>query len=315
MKAMATQDRVLHPSERDAALRHYESVFGVGAWLFHTAHWGTDESGWAQTFATFDDGELVSTVDVFVRPVRDEHGGRAIMGGIGSVATAERARRQGHSGRLLEMAITWMGEVGCDLSMLFTGVHAHYRRYGWKDTPLRERHGRVADEGPKPGGARLDPMHVPTLVDRMGELYEADNASRPLTHIRSARYLRSGTVALMLKPDRAVFTYPGTADVLAYVVAEFGGDRVAILEAAGCPDGMAVLAATVREAARERGIERANVRLPFDARYDAAVAAFASDLQESPCGWVMAREIRWPWERVAKLMADPDAHHWPLDDF
>lgn len=312
---MAIEDRVLQPTERDAALRHYESVFGVGTWLFHTAHWGTDESGWARTFATFDDGDLVSTVDVFVRPVRDEQGGRALMGGIGSVATAERARRQGHSGRLLEMAIAWMDEVGCDLSMLFTGVHAHYRRYGWKDTPLRERNGRVAGEGPKPGGVRLDPMHVPALMDRMGELYEADNAHRPLTHARSSRYLRSGTVALMLKPDRAVFTYPGTADLQAYVVAEFGSDRAAILEAAGCPEGLVALAASVRETAREKGLKGANLRLPFDPRYDAAIAAFATDVTVVPCPWVMARKIRWPWERVAALMANPAAHHWPLDDF
>ncbi|MCW5941209.1 MAG: GNAT family N-acetyltransferase [Fimbriimonadaceae bacterium] len=312
---MATQDRVLLPAERDLALRHYESVFGVGTWLFHTAHWGTSESGWAQTFATFDDGDLVSTVDVFVRPVRDEQGGQAIMGGIGSVATAERARRQGHSGRLLEMAIAWMHEVGCDFSFLFTGVHAHYRRYGWKDTPLRERNGRVAESGPAAGGVRLEPMHVPTLIDRMGELYAQDNATRPLTHARSARYLRSGTVALMLKPDRAVFTYPGAADLRTYVVAEFGDDRVSVLEAAGDTEGLAPLGATVREAARERGLSEVNLRLPLDPTYDPLIGALAVDVAEAPCAWMMAREIRWPWERVAALFANPAAHHWPLDDF
>lgn len=95
-------------------------------------HWYNDSARKLDgIFVAVANGQIVSTVRVFHRYIY-LNGRIVAMGGIGEVSTKPEHRRQGLSGRLLEMAIEYMTSCGMVISSLGTGVPQHYARYGWE---------------------------------------------------------------------------------------------------------------------------------------------------------------------------------------
>ena len=82
--------------------------------------------------ANLDNNEkFVSTVRVFIR--RIFICGKSIsMGGIGEVCTHPDYRRQGLSFSLLNKAIEFMKKQNLNVSVLFTGNHAHYEKHDYQ---------------------------------------------------------------------------------------------------------------------------------------------------------------------------------------
>ncbi len=132
--------RTLLSSELEAWFDHCALVFNQYQDLDATRqyfmnHWHNDP--WRDRHAIFvavDSGEIVSTVRVFDRRIYLA-GEEFTMGGIGEVSTKVAYRRQGLSGKLLEMSIAYMEAEGLDFSMLGTGTPKHYSRYGWEPVP------------------------------------------------------------------------------------------------------------------------------------------------------------------------------------
>ena len=87
-------------------------------------------------FIAEEGGEIASTLRVFRREVFIA-GQRVPMGGIGEVSTKAEHRKKGFSGALLRMAIEYMQREELCTSLLFTGSHRHYARYGWFSVPTR----------------------------------------------------------------------------------------------------------------------------------------------------------------------------------
>lgn len=114
-----------------------------------------------------DNGQIVATVRVFAREAYID-GFRVTVGGIGEVSTIDAYRRKGISGKLLEMAIDYMVRKGMDMSLLFTGVHGHYARYGWFTVPRRLITPSLEAVAPLPENAVLRPLTANDLPTARG---------------------------------------------------------------------------------------------------------------------------------------------------
>ena len=140
------------------------------------------------TRACFVDGKVASVVQVFDRPMRI---GNCVvrMGGVGSVGTDPAHRRAGYSSEVLRDSIRYMQAAGYDLSILSTGIQAHYARAGWMIYPtysmeitlpptLREVPAGVTIEGYKPD------RDLPTLQ----AIFDQFNTNRTGTFVKNSAY-------------------------------------------------------------------------------------------------------------------------------
>jgi GNAT superfamily N-acetyltransferase len=126
--------RTLEAGERDAwldLLDGWELPDGwtgrdfFGRFIEDDPTW-SDENVWVAE----EDGQLVSTVQIFPRELRVlDHA--VPTGGIGSVYTRESHRRQGVAGQLLDRATVAMRDRGMELSLLFAIRFDFYARHGW----------------------------------------------------------------------------------------------------------------------------------------------------------------------------------------
>src|ERR1700688_1473890 len=77
-----------------------------------------------------DAGRIVSTVQIFDRPLN--LGGQAVAtGGIGSVYTLARYRKQGLAAALMRLSVDTMERLGFELSLLFAERLEFYGSFGW----------------------------------------------------------------------------------------------------------------------------------------------------------------------------------------
>ncbi len=77
-------------------------------------------------------GRVISNVSIY--PARVQWGDAVLkIGGIGGVATDPDYRKHGYAGTILAHCLEYMDqELGCDLSILWTGIPDYYRRWGWE---------------------------------------------------------------------------------------------------------------------------------------------------------------------------------------
>jgi len=181
------QIRTLHLNELPAWFDLVTAVFGVPRAYFER-HWSNDP--WKDLNGirvAVDEGQLVATVRVFRR--RLWLGGVSVeTGGVGEVCTRPEYRGRGLSGALLEDALRFMTEQHMALSLLFSGLHEHYGRYGWSVAPLELGVTMV-----EPGGAGPYEVRQVEPADRaeLALLYEqfAPRFDGPL--VRSPEYWAS----------------------------------------------------------------------------------------------------------------------------
>jgi len=141
--------------------------------------------GW--TVGAFVDGRLVADVRT-IPTARNINGESIPFGGVGPVACLANYRRQGHVGRLLQLALERMRDQGQAMSGLHTPHDALYARFGWeraegkkryefrpKDVALRVRGapGRVEQVGPD-DWPRLDAIYQTYAGPRNGPLLRVE---------------------------------------------------------------------------------------------------------------------------------------------
>jgi GNAT superfamily N-acetyltransferase len=161
------------------------------------------------TFVAFDfDGTLLSTVRYWLRHIRDAKGTPRLVGCVASVVTIEKARRQGHARKLMQLAIDAMREDGCDWTLLLSSRMAPplYEGLGYRLYQVPYYTGIVSGERP-PGEVgysvrRLDP---PFNIDddtwkSVREIYSAYNAHRPLSLVRDDDYWHGYFLRSLLAP-------------------------------------------------------------------------------------------------------------------
>lgn len=300
-----TIDRILDPSEYPTAVKLWVEVFNVPAPFFETLL----AAGENVSVGTFVDGELVSSVHVFMRWVRDRKGEWQKVGGIGSVSTHENHRRQGHSGRLLTLAIEEMGRAGCAWSYLGTGVNDHYARYGWWTYSTRSW--RL--EGDLASGSAAEVRELTTSeadLAAMAKVYEA-HSEAPMKHLRSEGGWRTA-IAYRLKPP--ILGFPADGPLEGYLVGNAGEDAWAVTELVGSSSVKKVLAGEFLRRANEAGIRK----LVFNTGRDLAEEAIpGAAFIPSEGRYMMARPIggRISDSDLAAVLADPRGRHCDLDNF
>ncbi len=167
--------RALRASEMDAWFDHCAAVFNQtndfeASRQYFMNHWYNDP--WRERhgiLVAVDAGEILSTVRVFHRRIYLA-GDVFTMGGIGEVSTKAAYRRRGLSGRLLEMAITYMDAEGMDFSMLATGTPGHYSRFGWEEVTTYWKQAEISPL--QCGDIRLLRLQEPEELQQIMNLYE-----------------------------------------------------------------------------------------------------------------------------------------------
>lgn len=166
----------------------------------------TDEAYLDHTFvAVTRKGEVLSTVHYWLRRLRDGDGTPRLVGCVSHVATKEEARRQGHAGKLLEMAHTAMLRKGCEWALLFSSEMAAplYERYGYRHFPAPYKRGLLSGQRPPTTGEyTVTRQELPLkgeALQQVSRIHEAYNRERPLILVRDAAYWE-GYLAFKLEP-------------------------------------------------------------------------------------------------------------------
>ncbi|MDF2685968.1 MAG: hypothetical protein K0S55_1149 [Clostridia bacterium] len=135
--------RTLKPDELDKWLDYCPYVFGNGVIdpdyrYYFEKHFKNDpQATYDGIFVAVENNEnngnekIVSTVRVFIRRIF-VCGKSITMGGIGEDCTDPEYRRQGLSFSLLKKAIEFMKKLNINISVLFTGNHAHYGKHDFQ---------------------------------------------------------------------------------------------------------------------------------------------------------------------------------------
>jgi len=218
------------------------------------------------TRVTIVDGSIVSVVHVHPLRVRGRNGETWLMGGIGEVSTPPEHRRRGYSTMALRDSIVLMERIGCDFSMLGTGIHSFYERLGWRRYRrdfLTFDPARVVLPGEGTGGLEVREIDWGNDLPALQHIYEEYNRDRVGPRVRAEAYWReatsprrrSGTSWVALRGGRPLAYLWGAAELRVLELPHLdGGERAArvllrhalgvarkesfkqvVVEEAGCP--------------------------------------------------------------------------------
>lgn len=297
--------RVLAPAE-PPPIALWSETFHLEPSFFESVLGSEDVS-----LAAFEDGELVSSVHVYVREMRDRRGRPLRVGRVSNVCTRPDHRKRGHSGRLIERALEEMERRGCVWSLLATRVHKHYARYGWRTVSTPEPWGEIREDA---SGEAVDLTPDNATLRAMAALYDAGTEDRPLAMVRgpeawrAIRYQISGRTLLL-------GAYDGDR-LAAYVVAIRPWGHWAVVEAVGAPARFPGLFGALGARLRRRIDIYVQAHLPEGPAMD----AFASMVERVGSGEnreTMLRPIagRISWPDLLALYGDPRGRPGDLDAF
>ncbi len=194
-------------------LGFWVSVFGVPESVF-TGVWAACQ-GRRVTFTRREDGQLVSTVQLYLLPCK----GVGTVGCIANVATLASHRSKGISSDLLHESIAWMEAEGVTHSYLYAGVPPHYARYGWVESTQDGYRVSSLQEA-------LPPDSSPADLNQMASIYDVTAALRPLAVQRTTDWWT--TVLASRIKERLVWSSAN-----AYIVGQKNDDGLMIAETAG----------------------------------------------------------------------------------
>lgn len=322
---MPIEYRPVQQHEEPGAMRLWTQVFNVGEWLFQSNLDAEENRQLHQTLVAVDDGRIVSSVQYFIRKTRGADGSIHKMGGIGNVATYDDARKKGHSGKLLEMAIDYMAKDGCTWSLLFTGVNTHYERYGWKTLRTRYREGTLAPRKAVIDEWRVMPVNPASdrdSLERISTVYDAFNAKRPLTNVRTQDHWMLSVLPRMTQPNCVTYTscLGDCRKASAYAVARTDDTTLFLNEIGcvpGCEESLLAVMDVVRELAVHRNVEKVRAHVPFDSTSNTALARLADNMETGFYGYAMARSLGHglAFDDIQEMFLSEQAIIWPLDDF
>jgi predicted N-acetyltransferase YhbS len=323
---MAIQYRAVRKAEEPEAMRLWTTVFApTPEWYFQSELDAETTRKPHQTLVAVDGGKMVAAVQYFIRKTRALDGSIKKMGGIANVATLEEARKQGHSGKLLEMAVEKMTKDRCEWSMLFTGVNHHYERYGWKTVKTRYREGALADRAEHDDRWTVLPIVPGDEKDwwkPFVKIYDAFNAKRALTHARSqTNWEKSVLPRLDSGGNLAYLAWPPECrEAAGYVVARTDDKKLYLQEVGvlpGSEEALAPMMDVVRELAVHRELDKVVAHVPFEPAVNAALLRLMKAPKIGNYAHVMVRSLSeaFPQEEVEKPFALDGPHFWPLDDF
>ena len=182
-----------------------------------------------QSWVVEQHGRLLSHLRIYDRWIRV---GQAKMhiAGIGNVITAQDARGQGYSGQIMRAMLPVLQLEGYAYSLLWTHIPQLYARYGW--APIEQDLVRAVLPVDVENSARIAPLQAGDLPAVM-HLYEAANAERTGTAIRTPEYWREQSTWLQETPEHFLVAHDNMTDaIIGYVRGRVMEQAVEILELA-----------------------------------------------------------------------------------
>jgi len=135
MKTQPFEVRSIHnDQEFNQVMRILDRAFPVGKSFFMDRLSNDSTYDTSTTWIAKQDDAVTSTIQVFPVCCRLENA-LIKIGGIGSVATDEAYRGQGHCQQILKQASSWMVEEQYDLSLLYAVITPFYEKFGWNVVP------------------------------------------------------------------------------------------------------------------------------------------------------------------------------------
>lgn len=303
--------RVVTAADQSAAFPLWYEVFGDGPGFFERYFvdpWYRE----GDCFGAWDGDRLVSAVHVCRRPLEWE-GETLWCAAIANVATFPEYRCQGHSRRLLRMAIKLMERDRLDFSMLFTRNFGHYSALGWEQVPnsTLTLHLRREEEA-------VFSTDIPEMVRKdwaaLTDLWL--NTQRPLNLLRTPDYSagwcgfewrkRGGRVFVLAERGYAVLSEP-KSDGEALIVQEWAADSVET-----------EIRLMRHAASLARAVGRSKVRLTKLALSPSEALAEVGHVEAGNSDYMMLRNVAMEQERYRALVqayASGTANWWPSDDF
>ena len=284
------------------------------------------------------DGSIRAAIAYWVRMIRDAAGTPrrvAHLWGIGTPGDAANVERQHHVDYLIELALRAAQRERCELALVYPApeTYTHYTQRGWQLIPHGYRQGMLA-------GAQLpttatytiqpyDPTQEPAGWDRLAEVYDLYNATRPASVVRDATYWRDylswrwgewfahgSSIVLVATPS----TDP--AVLCGYIIPKFYPDAFLVAEVGVHPNDMAalpmLLAAVVEEAARRKIVGGLRVYLPSEPQIDTCLHQLLGPMIQAGSYFTHAVYALAPGVTLADLMAmftAPGNRSWLLDQF
>jgi len=182
-----------------------------------------------QSWVVEQHGRLLSHLRIYDRWIRV---GQAKMhiAGIGNVITAQDARGQGYSGQIMRAMLPVLQLEGYAYSLLWTHIPQLYARYGW--APIEQDLVRAVLPVDVENSARIAPLQASDLPAVM-RLYEAANAERTGTAIRTPEYWREQSTWLQETPEHFLVAHDNMTDaIIGYIRGRVMEQAVEILELA-----------------------------------------------------------------------------------
>jgi predicted N-acetyltransferase YhbS len=305
--------RLLTKPEIPNAVALWVKVFGVEE-AFFTSLLAAEEPD-DFSVGAFENGRQVSSVHVFLRSFRDRNGEPLKVGGIGSVSTLPSARKQGHSGRLLTLAIEGMTERGCIYSYLATGVHDHYARYGWRTVS-----GAVLCGEPRKDSQSFAVERVAVsdqTLSQMERLYRESTGSTPMANVRSTKFWDTSVRYRVSGSEDRIYMSTQNDVRTAYLVERESEAGLELIEAAGEPGAVSGLIKNRLSLAAERGVKTIQSFLPVDSVAGSAVKAGCERVWSAEERTWMVRPIenRITLPDLVAIHADPRGRRSQLDNF
>ena len=175
------------------------------------------------------DGRIVSSAAIYPQETRVGDV-RLRIGGITGLTTDSAYRRRGYATRVMQACGERMAELGCELSLLGSGVPSWYRKLGWEYAGVERsyqfsrgnRHLLPTDSG----------LEIRPAEDADFEALAATHAARALGGVRSPELLRS---MWSPSPGAAVWVALRDGQVGSYLrvrgtsVTEYAGPAVLVL--------------------------------------------------------------------------------------
>lgn len=302
--------RTADEAELDALLELWTTVFMAEPGVF-TCEILACPPELRKTFIAEVGGKIVSSVQLFGVPVRDEWKGQVMVGAIANVATLPEFRKGGFATRLLRAATEEMKAKGYGWSFLLTGKHSFYERLGWRTihrSYLRLRlEASVLTEVATPVKLHSNPdlLHLHALSD--------SSFVTPLSQIRSDLDWEFRI------PERIRTKAVFMSDIAYAIVREKGQD--AVLEEWGMAqpsiEQFQNLLLAVARWAIAKDMENLIVSAPILSEARQALETLFSDVKnvEESEGMVRPLSPEWPMSRLISFFALPEARFFRMDNF
>ncbi len=319
--------RAVKREEEAATLKMWVDVFDVEAEFFQTLLDAEPRRRLAQTQVAVDEsGRIVSSLQYFVRRIRGLDGKVHRVGGIANVATIPEARKQGHSGRLLERAKREMARQGCEWSWLFSGVNPHYENHGWRAIPKPYRKGAVAPEAPVTEGYRVERVcgeRLVALLPAFARIQLAFNERRPCTTVRSKKDWLVPIHYQMASHHHMIVTaaFAGRRRTpCAYLAVGPEAEKHYLAEVAVLPGHEPAVAALFDDARRDaqaHDVKEVVALLPSEPIIDDALPRIVEvkDVETWYSSMVLPLVPTVTDGYLDRLYGAPGAHYWRLDGF